>query len=182
MGFLHYWQEPLLICTAPPLWCDFKQMVLQEEGVWRTLTSGCLLPLGKSTFVSYRSQWPKEEKLSMSKISLTCKAARQSPPGQTANQCKVEVNNKVVEKENRRNSTDGSHHSLLRLSWVSAETARDTALILGEWEHSGPSFSRPRSVQMCWHCHWHRLWQEENYTRKKTLLSCSPEYFWETAT
>lgn len=34
--------------------------------------------------------------------------------------CKVEVSNKVVEKENRGNSTDGSHLSLLSLLWVSA--------------------------------------------------------------
>lgn len=79
------------------------------------------------------------------------------------------MNNKVVEK-NRRNSSGGSHHSLLRLLQVPTEIPRNTALVLGEWEHSGPSFSRGSSVQeMCWHCHSHRL-QEESCTRKKNFL------------
>lgn len=145
-------------------------MVLQEERVWRTLTSVCLLPQGKSAFVYYRSQWPKEGKTVNVRNFINLQGSKtESPRPNCKSWCKVEVNNKVVEKEKRGNGTDGSHCSLLRLLQVSPETPRNTALVLGEWEHSGASFSRPPSVQMCWHCHSHRL-QEESCTRKKTLL------------
>lgn len=100
-------------------------------------------------------------KLSMCKISLPCKAARESPRGQTADlqtRCNVGWNNKIVEKENRGNSTDGSHHSLLRLFQVPTEIPSNATLIFGEQENAEPSFSRPPSVQeMCWHCHSHSL-------------------------
>lgn len=42
------------------LWCDFQHVVPQGELVWRTLTSGCLLPLGKSVFAYYRPQCFKD--------------------------------------------------------------------------------------------------------------------------